>query len=96
MACCAFAVFLLLWLATPLRTLARWLGMTPRPVVSQAALWRPGSVVPPPAPRRLWRTRTYVTVGALALMAGPATALDPASAITATAGVCGQWLGGVQ
>ncbi|SCY46045.1 hypothetical protein SAMN05660666_01759 [Novosphingobium aromaticivorans] len=73
MACCAFAVFLLMWLTRPLRWLAVRLGLSGQGATANPAVsWRPGQQQLQ-LPRR-GPASSVVTAVALAFIAGPATA----------------------
>lgn len=79
MACCAFAVFLLMRLLAPFRAAARRLGVAGAPRMDAAVAWRPGltapaSALPPPSARPLWRRLLALEAALLALLAGPAVA----------------------
>lgn len=77
MACCAFAVFLLMRLLAPFRAAARRLGLGGAMRMDAAVNWRPGQLAPAmpiSAPRPIWRRLLAAEAALLALLAGPAVA----------------------
>lgn len=78
MACCAFAVFLLMRLLAPFRAAARRLGLRSAVRMDAAVAWRPGVSAPampiPALTRPLWRRLLALEAALLALLAGPAVA----------------------
>lgn len=76
MACCAFAVLLLMWLTSPLRRFAAWLGILGAVQVDLGVAWNPAAIPSVSPVRRRSRPPLIVPVSILALLAGPAVASE--------------------
>ena len=80
MACCAFAVFLVMRLLAPFRALFRSIGLAPAPRVDRAVAWSPSATALAPPKRQQGRpgllSRPVLLAEALLLagLAGPAVA----------------------
>ena len=86
MACCAFALFLLTQLLSPLRRLRDRLFGVPPAVASPAVNWSPGAAAPVPARRSRLKPLLLAVIAAevagVAAYAAPATPVDEAALFT--------------